>query len=127
MSSFTDIPALKQLKRKAESGNTQYVLMNGFEYYVGSKETGIRITVPKGFVTDFASIPRVFQSIFQKDDTRWAKAVILHDYLYETRIFSRAIADLILFEAMKIKTPLWICILFYVAVRIGGNKIYNED
>lgn len=41
-----------------------------------------RLTVPVGFITDFASIPRIGRSIIQKDGPHRLPAV-LHDYLYK--------------------------------------------
>jgi hypothetical protein len=41
-----------------------------------------RVTVPVGFITDFASIPRIGRSIIQKDGPHRLPAV-LHDYLYK--------------------------------------------
>jgi hypothetical protein len=41
-----------------------------------------RVTVPVGFITDFASIPRIGRSIIQKDGPHRLPA-LLHDYLYK--------------------------------------------
>lgn len=40
-----------------------------------------RVDVPSGFVTDFASIPRVFYSLLRPDG-EYAYAAVIHDYLY---------------------------------------------
>jgi hypothetical protein len=50
------------------------------------------ITVPKGFVTDLASIPRFFWSAFPKTGP-YMSAAILHDYLYWDQRCSRDDAD----------------------------------
>src|SRR5262249_12521407 len=47
-----------------------------FSYRAG-QET---FTVPAGFVTDFASVPRVFVWLLPRYG-RWTQAAILHDYL----------------------------------------------
>jgi len=39
------------------------------------------ITVPAGFDTDYASIPRIFWPIYPPDG-EYAPAAILHDFLY---------------------------------------------
>jgi hypothetical protein len=50
------------------------------------------ITVPKGFVTDLASIPRFFWAAFPKTGT-YMSAAILHDYLYWDQRCTRTEAD----------------------------------
>jgi len=59
------------------------------------------ITVPRGFITDLASIPRCLWSFFSFAGP-WMSAAVIHDYLYtpaNTR-FTRLEADLIFKEAM---------------------------
>ncbi len=59
------------------------------------------ITVPAGFVTDGASIPRLFWALLGPFGP-WFAAAIIHDYLYSdlnTR-FTREQSDLIFKEAM---------------------------
>src|SRR5271166_5582366 len=58
------------------------------------------VTVPKGFVTDFASIPRIFFSLLRPDG-EYTYAAIIHDYLYWEQITSKETADSTLREAMK--------------------------
>ena len=49
-----------------------YVLSNGFE-----------LLIPKGFQTDFASIPRFLHSFMSPLHTGLRDAAIIHDYLYD--------------------------------------------
>lgn len=79
------------------------------------------IIVPKGFSTDFGSVPQLFQGIISPVGNA-SKAYVLHDFLcvlaYEGRL-SRANADRIFKEALKqvqVK-PLMVDIL-YRAVRL---------
>lgn len=58
------------------------------------------ITVPKGFVTDLASIPRLFWSLLPKTGP-YMSAAILHDYLYWDQRCTRAEADQIFDIEMK--------------------------
>ncbi len=58
------------------------------------------VTVPKGFVTDLASIPSIFWSAYPPTG-RYAYAAIVHDYLYWEQSTSRDVADEILAEAMR--------------------------
>ena len=50
------------------------------------------VTAPKGFVTDLASIPRVFWSALRPDGL-YAYAAILHDYLYWTQSTTKDVAE----------------------------------
>ena len=53
------------------------------------------ISVPKGFVTDLASIPRLFWTIFPPA-AAYSYPAIIHDYLYWFQPCSRETADNIL-------------------------------
>ena len=58
------------------------------------------VEVPEGFVTDLASIPRVFWEVLRPEG-RYAYAAVVHDYLYWTQTRPRAEADQILNFAMQ--------------------------
>lgn len=58
------------------------------------------VTVPKGFRTDFASIPRL-PFVFLLLGGYGVVAGIVHDYLYHRRITSRGLADLILYIVLR--------------------------
>jgi hypothetical protein len=49
-------------------------------------------TVPSGFRTDFASVPRIFQSLVPATG-RWTKAAVLHDWLVKVDNISPRDAD----------------------------------
>src|SRR5262245_38142541 len=55
----------------------------------GQERLSDPFTVPAGFVTDLASIPRIFWSALPRDG-EYAYAAILHDYLYWTQVRDRA-------------------------------------
>jgi len=60
------------------------------------------ITVPAGFVTDFASIPRAFWCVLWPTG-KYAKAAVIHDYLYRTKGKATKVqADLVFLEAMQV-------------------------
>src|SRR5256885_9984018 len=52
------------------------------------------VEVPKGFVTDLASVPRIFWS-YLRPDGNYAYAAIIHDYLYWVQSRAREAADLV--------------------------------
>ena len=115
MSSFTT-----ELKVKPLPNGKHWELLEEFDYYLGSLESGMYIKVPKGFVTDFASVPRIFWWLFPPWG-KYGKAAVVHDYLYYMKIFSRVVSDAIFLEAMKVlKVPLWKRLIIYLAVRLGG-------
>jgi hypothetical protein len=74
------------------------VLAADLTYRVGN--SGIAIIVPRGFVTDFASIPQPFWSLLSPHG-RYSRAAIVHDYLYWTQSCSRAQADNLFLIAMQ--------------------------
>ena len=79
------------------------------------------IVVPAGFVTDFASVPRLPLAYLLTGDTAHSAAVV-HDYLYETGTGTKADADRVFLEAMEaIGEDRWRRTLMYWAVRIFGR------
>jgi len=99
-----------------------YKLIDRLTYH--SKLCQEIIIVPMGFVTDFASVPRVpiiysiFGNIGQKPGT-------LHDFLYR-EAWPRKIADRILFEACRASGMGWCKSRgFYTAVRLCGGACYK--
>jgi hypothetical protein len=60
--------------------------------------------------------------------SRYGKAAVLHDWLYQSKIVSRAMADLIFKEAMTIlKVPAWQITLMYAGVRVFGWLGYSKN
>jgi len=109
-----------------------FKLEKGFFYKTfipkGAKKLGgLVITIPDGFITDFATIPRGFWGFFYPMDKRWAKAAIIHDFIYSRVLFDRKTCDKIFKEAMiKTGTPKWNANLFYYSVRAFGWRYYNS-
>lgn len=58
-------------------------------------------TVPVGFVTNYASVPRLPLAYWICGGIA-NEAAALHDYLYTSHIVSRRMADAVLLEAMKV-------------------------
>ena len=65
------------------------------------------VQVPAGFVTDFASIPRVFWWLLPTWEG-YGPAAIVHDYLYWHQPVARAVADRAMFEAMTDQKVGWV-------------------
>lgn len=84
--------------------------------------------VPEGFLTDFASIPRVFRWLFDPVGTPWHVAGVLHDYLYSSSTGSRAEADKAYYWlARAMGTGAVPALLMYVALRLGGWMAYQSN
>jgi len=101
--------------------NRKFALAAPLSYDVGSKDSGDRITVPRGFITDFASIPRPLWSVYPPYGA-WSGPAIVHDYLYVKQPRTRKESDDIFLEAMKVVGVPWLRrTLMYSAVRLGGG------
>ena len=84
------------------------------------------IRVPVGTVTDLASVPRLLWAIFPPNG-QYAKAAIVHDYLYSNAIGDKSWADNVFREAMGVlKVPKWRRITMYWAVRLFGRGAYKR-
>ena len=106
MSRFTEILIVSPLP-----DGKNWVIKKDFGYAVGDEESDEVINVPIGFVTDFASVPRLLWWIFPKWGT-YGNAAVIHDYLYWEQSGSKKKADDIFLEAMGVlkvsKVTAWI-------------------
>jgi uncharacterized protein DUF1353 len=90
-----------------------------------SATLGRTVGVPKGFITDLASIPRVLWNVLPPIGAYDAAAVV-HDYLYRTGGCTRAQADRVLYEAMiALKVDALQARIIYAGVMVGGWKSWN--
>lgn len=86
-------------------------------------------TVPKGFVSDFASIPQLLWPAFNPNEFKVIPPAILHDFMYACpNDVSRAEADSIFYSALidNLVNPVK-AYAYYIAVRLFGWKYYNKD
>ena len=84
-------------------------------------------TIPEGYRTDFASIPRVVWSLFHPADPRWLVAALVHDWLYGAEWCPRKQADDIFLAAMeKGGTQAVHRATMYSVVRALGQLTYRE-
>ena len=81
----------------------------------------LRITIPKGFKTDLASVPRVLWSWIPPHG-KYLRAAVVHDYFYLTQSIPRKQADRIFKQLAKHWGVGWArANLMYAAVRVGGS------
>jgi hypothetical protein len=81
-------------------------------------------TVPKGFTTDFASVPRIFVWLLPRYG-RWTQAAVLHDFLWHLARegkFNKADADGIFNRALReLEVPFLRRWIMWAAVRWGAG------
>ena len=119
MSSFTT-PLIGEIPDEGE----YIILTQEFEFHVGAYPSKEIIRVPIGFKSDFASIPRWAQSFLPKMG-RYAKAAVLHDYLYVIAYKNKEFADKLFLEAMIVLgVPIWKRRIMYWAVKYYGKGNY---
>lgn len=126
MSSFTTPLDVRKLR------NGKWMLLSGFEYAIGSLENPVgHVEVERGFITDFASIPRPLWPVIGQPAGEYGKAAVVHDWLYRKRMWlrsdgtvqycSRKWADDIFYEGMEVLgVKRWKRVVMWLGVRLGG-------
>jgi hypothetical protein len=85
------------------------------------------IVVPKGFVTDFASIPRAFWSLLPPIG-RYGYPALFHDYVYWDQTLKRVEADAVFRDTMvELTVPAWKRSILFYAVRIFGFAAWRHN
>ena len=85
------------------------------------------VSVPIGFVTDFASIPRALWTTLPRDgDYVWA--AVVHDYLYWYQTTTKEVADNVLNAAMgNLNIPTVTRFAIYQGVAVGGGPSWANN
>lgn len=117
MSRFTTPAILEMLD------DYRWRLVEPFEFWLTDEPEDV-ISVPAGYVTDLASVPRILWAIFPPHG-RYAKAAIIHDWMYDNGLRTKREADRIFLDAMKVKVPAWRRLMMYCAVRLFGRGNYE--
>lgn len=140
MSEFTNFDPKTTLvpvpHTKEVLGREHWIVTKGFEYYIGKKEDNCYIQIPKGYLTDGATVPKFFRS-FVPTWGKYGAATIVHDYLCEFLtireqgrevVISRARGDYIFLEAMKVlNVPLYRRLSMYIAVRLYSLLVKQDQ
>jgi hypothetical protein len=91
--------------------------------------SGFKITVPAGFETDFASVPRVPIAYELFGDKAHRESVV-HDWLYRIDsipVVSKKTADAVFLEAMKCRGKgFFVRYAMYFGVVLGGGSSYHK-
>jgi hypothetical protein len=90
------------------------------------------VVVPKDFITDFASVPRL-PMFFLMAGGKGKRAAVVHDWLYTVGTahpgtITRLQADQVLLEAMLASGYARVTAgMFYAAVRAGGSSHWQGE
>ena len=109
----------------------RYKLTKDFSFY--SLGYHLTVKVPKGFVTDFASIPAAIK-FWMDDNAGYIRdAAVIHDYLYSRKssilypLVTRKMADVIIVEGMDALGASWAKKrAVYYALRSFGMFAYKK-
>lgn len=120
MSKFTTPAVLEMLD------DYRWRLVEPFEFWLTDSPDDV-IHVHAGYVTDLASVPRLLWSVFPPHG-RYAKAAIIHDWMYDNALRTKSEADRIFLDAMEVlKVPCWRRWVIYCSVRIFGRGNYGKN
>lgn len=123
-----EVGILYALDKSAIMGKDIWYTDEAFVYYIGPRENNKYVLIPKAFLTDGASVPRAFWSIFPPWGI-YGQAAIVHDFLceqkqltldgpFQNKSITQKEIDKIFYEAMKVAgTPVWKRSVIYAAVR----------
>lgn len=102
----------------ATSSMRRWKLMRDFPVHI---RVGVRVqsvVVPKGFVTDFASVPRILHAVFPPMG-KYGAAALVHDYLRVETLVSPKEADKLFYSIMvRHGVKSWKARIMYAAVRL---------
>ena len=107
----------------------RYELLEEITFELSNREI---IVIPKGYVWDLSSVPRFLWSIFAPDGD-FQVAALIHDYLYEFRLYSRNFSDKEMYK-WSVATSGTDKASFrnfdnkcrYYGVRLGGWYVWNQ-
>jgi len=85
----------------------------------------VSIVVPRAFVTDLASVPRILEPIFSITGNNLTPAII-HDYLYAVGALSKKESDKVFYVLMlNYGVKKWRAKLMFWAVKFFGGSSYK--
>ena len=93
---------------------------------------GVEIVVPIGFISDFASIPRIAWTLVGPPGGAYAESAVIHDYLLQypmlgERKLTRKDCDGIFLDGMKSQNIFWLKRkVMWASVRAGSWVSWNK-
>lgn len=107
-----------------EIDDVNFKIVNHFFRYQSDIARQI-FTVPVGFVTDFASVPRL-GAVYAWLGNEGHEAAVVHDWLYYSAITTKDMADDVLLEALEVSGISWFkAHIFWLGVHVGGFVAWN--
>lgn len=84
--------------------------------------------VPHGFVSDGASVPRIFWRLLDPPiSARTLVPSVIHDYLYQAQTTTRAAADALYYRDLRAHGyARWKSALVWLGVRLGGWVAWRD-
>jgi hypothetical protein len=139
MGSFLNQPVLQPV----DSSQREFRLLSEFVFYIDEAEelpdelpavnyalykNYPALIVPRGYITDMASIPRLLWALYSPFG-RYGNAAILHDFLYSSEMFSRPVCDGLFRYAMAVSGVNIIRrnIMYWAVRRFGGFVWLNHS
>lgn len=123
-------------------GDSIWRLLGDLKVFFEYKGKPCTLIIPRGFLTDFGSIPKFAQVLFSPTDPEMLSCFIFHDYLYEKNGKILVISDdeLKVIELDRYESdliPLWRMskkqgasyfkrFMIFNSVRAGGGKAWNN-
>ena len=106
--------------RETYKGRRLVQLMRPFVYRLRIGGFRFSVVVPKGFISDLTSIPRLLWWLLPPDGP-YQEAAVVHDYLYSLPEVPRWICDAMFRHVMQaMDVPLRKRVPLFYGVRIGG-------
>jgi hypothetical protein len=123
---FTQQPLLRPIDGKSRN----FLLEEDFPFWADDE----LYTIPKGFTTDLASIPSLFENIIDNDDPVILRPSIVHDWLYvlnghlpNGNVLTRDECDNWLRDSMEGLGADWVIRNeVFEAVRLGGEIFWKK-
>ena len=100
MSEFLTKLRVELVDPYANDGTGLWAPTEDFRYY--STKLKREIVIPKGFIHDFASVPRL-PIMYSLAGNRYHIPALIHDYLCRMRLCRRETADKVFLEAMMLQ------------------------
>ena len=117
-----------QLRVRAVRGSVFRELTRTLVYELRNRD---EIVVPKGFMTNYASIPKALRWFIDQDGPAIRDISVVHDYLYSQGNlyrYTRRQADQILYQGMREQGAGWFKAgAAYLAVRWFGKSNFKQD
>lgn len=121
--SFQTRLRLERIEDTSRDGRGTWQLLAPLVYV--SRVADRVFTIPEGFVTDLASVPRIPLAFWLTGGIGHAAAVV-HDWLYTSHAVPRTVADAVFREALTVLgVPSWRTWLMWTGVRVGGGGSWD--